>query len=310
MFTNVRFYFEHHRSERNGALALLIILFLIIVASYAYARFYVPPKPDLSQFAATLDSLKASEEAASAAETRDDSLFNFDPNLLDDSGYLALGFTAREVATLRKYQGAGGKFKKKSDVAKLFFVDEEEYARLEAYIDLPEQTPFAKKARKKEYRNPYEKEPTEEKVKRSSKADTVSYSYTPMVCDLNYSDTTELKKLRGIGSFYAKKIVAYREELGGYHSLGQLLELYKMTPEKVDLFADKVVVDGSNLRKLRINTLTAQQLSMHPYLSFKLANAIVARREQGGAFANMKALESTGLVNAELSGKLAPYLEF
>ncbi len=45
--------------------------------------------------------------------------------------------------------------------------------------------------------------------------------------------------LRGIGNYYAKSIVKYRDELGGFVSSSQLLEIYnfrKETYESIEKF--------------------------------------------------------------------------
>ena len=54
---------------------------------------------------------------------------------------------------------------------------------------------------------------------------------TDEMVELNSADTTRLKMLRGIGSGYAKMIVAYREKLGGFYKAEQLLEVYKFPDE-------------------------------------------------------------------------------
>ncbi|MGB6036442.1 MAG: helix-hairpin-helix domain-containing protein, partial [Cryomorphaceae bacterium] len=230
--------------------------------------------------------------------------FKFNPNILSDSGYSALGFSEKEIKTLRNYQKAGGNFEIKTDFAKLFFVDEEEYIELEPFIDLPEAKP------KKEYAQSFEKPSSKPKVNWSDTAFTETYSFKAFTCNLNTADTNELKKLHGVGSFYAVKIVEYREELGGFHTIAQLLELWKMTPEKIDKFASQIEIDQSEIRQININRASAQQLAKHPYVSFGEASKIVLKREELGTFADSKAFCSTGLLDADLCRKLVPYLNF
>lgn len=49
--------------------------------------------------------------------------------------------------------------------------------------------------------------------------------------DLNRADTTELKKIPGIGIGIARAIVAYRNQLGGFYDVGQLQELKWITSD-------------------------------------------------------------------------------
>ncbi len=307
MSDQLKSYFIHHRSERNGTVAVAIIIFLVIAGSEIFSRVYKPPPPDLSHIQPLIDSLAVSNSSIkdgseSAWQDTSRTLFSFDPNTLSDSGYIALGFTESEINTLRKYQKAGGKFRTKSDFNKLFFVDDLVYDRLESYIDLPESVDYASN-KKDNYKNKNE-------VKWSDTADYALYTYNPVIADLNKSDTTELQKLPGIGPYFARKIVEYRTSLGGYNNIAQLMELRNMSYETIDKIADKVSIDPTRIQKIKVNHATAQELTAHPYISFDLASRLVLKREASGSFENLQALKGTGLLDDELSLKLADYLDF
>ena len=312
MLNNLKAYFEHNRSERNGALAILIILLIVGVVSQMYYLWYEPPVKEITPLMAMKklveEERNQDDEFKNETSRIESDPFLFNPNTLSDSGYVKLGFTEKQISTLRNYQKAGAEFKIKSDFKKLYFVDDGRYEELEEFIDLPESYP-KKKFEKPEFQTS-DFSRKRETTKWSDTTDLADYSYKPFTCDLNLADTTELKKLPYVGSFYAREIVRYRKELGGYHSLAQLLELYKMSPETIDKFADKVTIDKASVKKLNISTATAQELSAHPYIDFALANKLVAKRETIGGYENMDQLCATGLLNAELCLKLAPYLSF
>ncbi|MCZ4409439.1 helix-hairpin-helix domain-containing protein [Cryomorphaceae bacterium 1068] len=310
MLERVKSYFRHYRSERRGVIVLAIIVFLSIAGVEAFMLLYEPETERIDILLVDANETAQSRDLTGESPTVDQKekiFFPFNPNTLSDSGYAALGFSEKEIKTLRNYQKAGANFEIKRDFAKLFFVDEEEYLELEPFIELPDSKP------KKEYKNyseSFETSTDKPKVKWSDTASTQSYSFKEFTCNLNTADTNELKKLNGIGSFYAKKIIEYREELGGYHSLAQLLELWKMTPEKIDKFANQVVIDQAEVQQIKINSASAFDLSQHPYLSFGEANKIVLKREEAGGFSNSKAFCSSGLLDADLCRKLVPYLNF
>jgi competence ComEA-like helix-hairpin-helix protein len=304
MLERVKSYFRHYRSERRGVIVFAVILFLIVVGIEVFRLFYEPKIERID--VVIIDEPVHSDDAPqiSLVEEIEIERFNFNPNTLSDSGYKALGFSEKEIKTLRNYQAAGASFEIKRDFAKLFFVDEVEYSELEPFIDLPESKP------KKEYAQSFEKPWSKPKVNWSDTASTETYSFKEFTCNLNTADTNELKKLNGIGSFYALKIVEYREELGGYHTIAQLLELWKMTPEKIDKFASQIELDQSEIRQININRASTQQLAKHPYVSFGEASKIVLKREELGTFADSKAFCSAGLLDADLCRKLVPYLNF
>ncbi len=60
--------------------------------------------------------------------------------------------------------------------------------------------------------------------------------------DLNSADTTALKTLPGIGSYFARKIVEYREELGGYSSKEQLLDIWHFDLDKFNALQDLIYI--------------------------------------------------------------------
>ena len=236
MLERVKSYFTHYRSERRGVIVFAVILFLIVVGVEVFRLFYTPKIERID--VVIIDEAVQSDDTPQFSSVEDAELerFKFNPNTLSDSGYAALGFSEKEIKTLRNYQAAGASFEIKRDFAKLFFVDEDEYIELEPFIELPESK------LKKESTQPFEKTLSEPKVKWSDTASTDNYSFKEYTCNLNTADTNELKKLNGVGSFYALKIVEYREELGGYHNIAQLLELWKMTPEKIDKMGGRDLV--------------------------------------------------------------------
>ena len=53
----------------------------------------------------------------------------------------------------------------------------------------------------------------------------------PLSVELNSADSVTLQLLHGIGPAYARRIVNYRDRLGGFVSTTQLLEVYGFGPE-------------------------------------------------------------------------------
>jgi DNA uptake protein ComE-like DNA-binding protein len=102
---------------------------------------------------------------------------------------------------------------------------------------------------------------------------------TDEMLELNSADTTRLKMLRGIGSGYAKMIVAYREKLGGFYVTSQLLEVYKFPDETYKKIKHQLSVDTTLIRKIKINEVTVKELKSHPYISYYQALSIVENRE-------------------------------
>lgn len=123
--------------------------------------------------------------------------------------------------------------------------------------------------------------------------------------DLNTADTTLLKRVPGIGSSFARRIVKYRDLLGGYYVVEQLQEVYGMDRERYDAIYPYFTV-GTAVRPL---TLTIDSISYHPYLSWRHKRALrrLLEAEQPLDWSHLMA---TGDFTRDDSLRLAPYMPF
>ncbi len=93
--------------------------------------------------------------------------------------------------------------------------------------------------------------------------------------DLNSADSTELLQLRGIGPYYAGKIVRHRARLGGvFTSVEQLLEIEGFEAERLARFADGVEAVRRK-PQFTLWSATKSELAAHPYIGAYAAKGIV-----------------------------------
>lgn len=123
--------------------------------------------------------------------------------------------------------------------------------------------------------------------------------------DLNRADSAALDDLPGIGAWYAKRILAYRAELGGFSFPEQLLDIYRFDREKYDALADLVYC--SPPAPFALWALPADSLQRHPYIrSRQAARSIALFREhtprEGWTVA---ALGEAGILPPEDAARLA-----
>ena len=123
--------------------------------------------------------------------------------------------------------------------------------------------------------------------------------------DLNTADTTLLKRVPGIGSSFARRIVKYRDLLGGYYVVEQLQEVYGMDRERYNAIYPYFTV-GTAVRPL---TLTIDSISYHPYLSWRHKRALrrLLEAEQPLDWSHLMA---TGDFTRDDSLRIAPYMPF
>ena len=125
--------------------------------------------------------------------------------------------------------------------------------------------------------------------------------------DLNASDSSELVKLPGIGPVFAARIIRYRDKLGGFSDIAQLMEIDGLPDSLMEWF---IVTDTVPVRRIMVNTATLAELRRHPYIDFYQARAIMDfRRERG----NIKGPEQLSFMEEFTDQdliRLEPYLDF
>lgn len=202
--------------------------------------------------------------------------FEFDPNTADSTQLLRLGLQPWQVRNIYKYRAKGGRYHRPEDFSRLYGLTKGDYDRLLPFIKIADEyklmsdIPQVKVAKN----DTVAKGLYQEKLKEGETA------------DLNKADTTLLKKVPGIGSYYARRIVEYRKRLGGFVSVGQLSEL-KDFPEGLERW---FVVGSIELEPIYINKLSIDALRRHPYLNFYQAKVIVEHRRKYGPIKKLQSL--------------------
>ena len=212
--------------------------------------------------------------------------FIFDPNEIDVAGWQKLGLSLKQAQSVMKYVEKGGKFYSKEDVQKMYTIAPEVYARMKPYIKIKDKPVPVFKL--------YERKAPK----------------TSAVVDINSADTTGLLDIRGVGPAFARRIVKYRERLGGFYKLEQLLEVYGLDSTKYQEIKAQIKLESSTLQRININEAGFEDLKNHPYLTYKQANAIIQYRRQHGNYASFAELKKVLLLPAATVDKLAPYLSF
>jgi competence ComEA-like helix-hairpin-helix protein len=202
----------------------------------------------------------------------------------------------KTISTIQNYISKGGRFKKREDLQKIYGLQKAEYKRLSPYIKI-ETTEFVK-----EYGGGTSVNNTNE-----NKNPAVYTSRYPTI-DINTSDTIAFISLPGIGSKLAARIVNFREKLGGFYSVEQIGETYGLpdsTFQKIKLY---LKIENTTIRKININSATVDELKVHPYIKYNLANLIVAYRNEHGPFSKLEDLKKVMAVTEDIYKKISPYL--
>ena len=112
---------------------------------------------------------------------------------------------------------------------------------------------------------------------RNGYSPTRSYSHDGWSWDLvelNSADSAALDALPGIGPYYARQILAYRERLGFYADISQLLDIRGMDTARLRRLADRLYIAPESLRPLDLYSMPLDSLAAHPYIGPYAAKGI------------------------------------
>ena len=253
-----------NRNDRNIAIGACLVAIIALVAVLLAGNGTVEKKEeraeqvDRQQYASQQKHQKRYKPYATTARRVE--TFPFDPNTADSTQL----------------------YRTKEDFARLYGLTVKDYRRLEPYIRISsDYLPAATLVGRRNYgahgqngsdgsNGPDGQEPYPRKI------DSTQHIV------LNTADTTQLKRVPGIGSYYAKEIVRHGKWLGGY-----------VTPQR-----------------LNINKLSLQQLRRHPYINYYQAKAITDYRRLHGDIHSLQELRFSRDFTPEAIKRLEPYITF
>lgn len=280
------------RSQVNGFFIFIFLMLVLIFSEPAWRWWISRNPPDLSADEKVLDSLVAlfnTTQAFPNTGNRSDSLFAFNPNKVTIEELQKLGFSKQLSNRIAAYRQKGGVFRVKSDLLKMYGVDSTFYNQLFAYILLPERVKYEEKAQKA--------------------FNTVSQKSFSRF-DINTADTTQLKTLYGIGSKRARRIIKFRDALGGFYTQKQYNEVYGLDSTVVNLLVRSSFIDEDfKPRQIDINESDEETFSSHPYIGKKLAKVIMAYRYQHGRFNDVNDIRKLNVLKQEDADRIIPYLK-
>ena len=244
-----------------------------------------------------------------AQERRPAERFPFDPNTADSTQLLRLGLQPWQVRNIYKYRAAGGIYRRKQDFARLYGLTVQQYRQLEPYIRIsPDYQPAAALSRTHSALSRTHSAPADAPAV-SLRRDTLRYPaklHAGEHLELNAADTAALRRVPGVGHYYAKEIVRYGRWLGGYVSVDQLDEIEGF-PQKAKAY---LVIQSANPRKLNVNRLSINELRRHPYINYHQAKAIADYRRTHGPIRHLSDLKLSKDFPPEAIERLLPYVEY
>ncbi|MDD3038471.1 helix-hairpin-helix domain-containing protein [Bacteroides sp.] len=296
------FYFT--KTERQG----IIVLVVLIIGAFSAPRLFqlfIPAEEnnlekeenfekEYEEFMASLKEVKYSSKYTKKLPLphpkREIKLSTFDPNTADSITFLTLGLPSWMAKNILHYREKQGKFSHPEDFRKIYGLTEEQYQMLLPYIHITQKiTP---------------KDTTQLLMVQKVQRDTL-FKYQPgTIIDLNQADTTELKKIPGIGSGIARMIVNYRNRLGAFYRIEQLQDIHL----KVEKLRPWFSIDTTLIRCININKASTEQMMRHPYINYYQAKVINEHRKKKGPLKSLKELTLYEEFTPADFERLSPYI--
>ena len=333
--------FYLQKKDRQALLTLLAIMIVCFSLT-----FLIQEKPENTPVASQLGSIDGTQEKGatttkiqhaskshplySKEEGMVHELFPFDPNTASAEDFERLGLESWQARSIIRFREKGGIFSRPSDFARVYGITKRTYEVLLPFIQIADDykpaadfygkegygrggrryTPYYNN-REEGYRRYAQDNTSPSEGKAEGRTNTKVYSYPHKLranehIEINGADTTLLMKIPGIGSYYASRIVRYRERLGGFASARQLEEIEGL-PESAIAF---IKIDAQQIRKMNLNKLTLNQLKKHPYLNFYQAKEICDYRRLKGPLHSIEDLKLLKDFPPDEIDRLKPYICF
>ena len=277
-------HFWYTKSQRNGILLLLVILFSSQLALY-FLDFSSNDDLNEQEFAliqAKLDSLKKESPL-----THKPKIYPFNPNYLTDFKAYQLGLNTDQIDRLFTFRDKGKFVNSVAEFQEITGVNDSLIALISPYFKFPNWT----------------------KQKASDKEIVKKEVLPSEVKDLNKATIEELTLVSGVDLKLAKRIIAYRNMLKGYSTNEQLFEVYYLSKETaLRLLQYFEVKEIPELAKINVNTASFKELLRTPYLDYNLTKKICRYRDQNDFFESLDELKKIDSFPTEKFDRIALYL--
>lgn len=297
-----RSYFYFMRGERKGIAMLIISIVSVIGFNFYLSQTEAETDnfsgEELSTCKEFIASVREKEQSQRTnryhKEEREIAPVPFDPNTADSATFVRLGLRPYIAHNILRYRAKGGKFRASEAFAQIYGMEEEQFRTLSPYIIIGEEFQF----RKDTFR-------LHASIETKDTPKLFKYPEGTVI-NLNDADTTELKKIPGIGSGTAARIVYYRNKLGGFYQVAQLQELSHVSDSLNHWFEIK----NSSILRINLNKTSVERLCAHPYINFYQAKVIAEHKKKKGRLKSLKQLALYEEFTAKDMERLEHYVSF
>ncbi len=301
---NFKSHFKFNKQEQSGIFFLLLLIIVIQTVNYLF-------KSDVFQTTDknfVVDSETQFEiDKLIEARLKIDRLkrYPFNPNFITDFKGYTLGMSPEEIDRLLEYRAKNKFVNSSREFQEITLVSDSLLKIISPYFKFPE---WADKGRRLAVGN------KRNTVNRKSVGETISSlpgsgRTSGEILDLNTASAEQLTSINGIGEKLSERIVKFRDALGGFLTEDQLYDVYGLDPKVSERTLKKFrVLQPPRIKKINLNTASAEELSKLVYIRYDLARKIVDEREKVGSFKSFDELAEIADFPSEKIERIRLYL--
>lgn len=305
-------HFWYNKRQRNGILILISIITAFQLLLYLTEEYFpqnqsetiesLSDNKQLERWRAELDSLSKLGEVVNTRR-----IYPFNPNYLTDyRGYL-LGLSVVEIDRLFAFRAKGKFLSSAEEFQRITQISDSLLITIAPFFKFPDYKGANGTWAQSRSGSKKDNIPTALSVDKTTveKGEKIHLKKQ----NLNLASETELRSIRGVGEKLAKRIVRYRDLLGGYSINDQLYEVYHLPHQTAERILQRFEVKESPvINKLNINEVSFKELLHLPYIDYELTKKIVRYRQANKGFTDLSELKKIDSFPLNKYERIALYL--
>lgn len=233
-----------------------------------------------------IDSLKLAQAEKGLVKMRP-----FNPNFISDYKGYVLGMSPDEINRLHAFRATDKYVNSPIEFQQVTQISDSLLGAISTYFKFPDWTK------------------TKGKTKKSALNHYAAANTKISILDLNAVTAEELKSIYGIGEKLSARIIKFRDRLGGFLVNEQLYDVYGLEAKVVLRTLKRFqVIDPPDIKKININTASADELASLIYIRKDLARRIIVYRQLNGSFGSLNELVAVAGFPKEKIERIKLYL--
>jgi len=258
------------RKDRVAILTLSVLIFLVLLANFIVGK--LEPKSEINQEKA--EALIAKWNNFREKSTVPQSLFQFDPNYISSQTMDSLLIPEFVKRNIINYREAGGSFKNKTDLRRIYGMNDSIYSEIEEYIDIINSEIIAEDSFGEENKIP------EIKLTGYFDPNTIGFDSLLGYGFNNYQAENLLKYRNSGGVFYERDDVLkiYGVDSAFFATIKNNIRIQKKVAGKIENFTERI------FQPVELNSADSAQLVKLKGIGPVFASRIIKYRNLLGGF--------------------------